>query len=174
MTRPNRRRLGWPLAGILGIALVLAAIVAVPMQGVQTDGNVVPTARVAQGDVPVVVHATGDLRPLKAQALVPSGDLNSDGLMDVAALTSPTTITVSLANWYGGYSVSAILTPPKGQQIFGFTVYDRDDDEPKVPIASLTPVQTAARTSGGFVLQSAETKPAARPAVKQISHLDSQ
>jgi murein L,D-transpeptidase YcbB/YkuD len=53
-------------------------------------------------------------------------------------------------------------------------IYDRDDDEPKVPIASLTPVQTAARTSGGFVLQSAETKPAARPAVKQISHLDSQ
>ena len=53
-------------------------------------------------------------------------------------------------------------------------VYDRDDDEPSVPIASLSPTQTAARTSGGFVLQSAETGPPARPPVKQISHLDSQ
>jgi multidrug efflux pump subunit AcrA (membrane-fusion protein) len=66
----SRKRLGWSLAGVLAIALVLAAIAAVPMQGVQTDGNVIPTARVTQGDVPVVVHATGDLRPLKAQALV--------------------------------------------------------------------------------------------------------
>jgi HlyD family secretion protein len=70
MTKANRRRLGWSLAGVLGIALAIAAIAAVRLQGVQTDGNVIPTARVAQGDVPVVVHATGDLRPLKAQALV--------------------------------------------------------------------------------------------------------
>jgi HlyD family secretion protein len=70
MTKPNRQRLSWSLAGIAGIALVVAAIAVAPMQSVQTDGNVIPTARVAQGDVPVVVHATGDLRPLKAQALV--------------------------------------------------------------------------------------------------------
>jgi murein L,D-transpeptidase YcbB/YkuD len=54
-------------------------------------------------------------------------------------------------------------------------IYDRDDDEPKVPVASLRPMQTAARTSGGFVLQSAETTPLpARPPVRQVSHLDSQ
>ncbi len=70
MTKANRKRLSWSLAGALGIALVMAAIATVPMQGVQTDGSVIPTARVAQGDVPVVVHATGDLRPLRAQALV--------------------------------------------------------------------------------------------------------
>ena len=70
MTKPTRQRLGWSLAGALGIAIVIAAIVAAPMHGVQTDGSVIPTARVAQGDVPVVVHATGDLRPLKSQALV--------------------------------------------------------------------------------------------------------
>ena len=70
MTKPTRRRLGWSLAGVVGIAIVIAAMIAAPMHGVQTDTNVIPTARVAQGDVPVVVHATGDLRPLKAQALV--------------------------------------------------------------------------------------------------------
>jgi len=70
MTTPTRQRIGWSLAGVVGIAIVIAAIVAAPMYGVQTDINVIPTARVAQGDVPVVVHATGDLRPLKSQALV--------------------------------------------------------------------------------------------------------
>ena len=70
MANPNRKRLGWSLAGMLGIAIVIAAIAATPMQGVQTDGSVIPTARVAHGDVPVVVHATGDLRPLRAQGLV--------------------------------------------------------------------------------------------------------
>src|SRR5688572_15591969 len=70
MTKPNRTRLGWSLAGVIGIAIVVAGIAAAPTYGVQTDGSVIPTARVAQGDVPVVVHATGDLRPLKAQALV--------------------------------------------------------------------------------------------------------
>src|SRR5262245_49442095 len=70
MTKQNRKRFGWSLAGVLGIAIVVAAIVSSPMQGVQSDANMIPTARVAQGDVPVVVHATGDLRPLKAQALV--------------------------------------------------------------------------------------------------------
>jgi HlyD family secretion protein len=70
MKRPNRKRLGWPLAGMLGTALVITAIVAAPLQSVQTEGSVIPTARVTEGDVPVVVYATGDLRPLKAQALV--------------------------------------------------------------------------------------------------------
>jgi multidrug resistance efflux pump len=70
MTQTTRKRLGWSLAGMLGIALVIAAIAVAPMQGVQTDGNVIPTARVVEGDVPVVVHATGELKPLKAQALV--------------------------------------------------------------------------------------------------------
>ncbi len=70
MTTPNRQRLGWSLAGVLGVALVIAAIVVAPMQGVQTDGDVIPTARVAEGDVPVVVHATGELKPLRAQTLV--------------------------------------------------------------------------------------------------------
>lgn len=70
MTTANRKRLGWSIAGALAIALIIAALFAAPMQGVQTDGSVIPTARVAQGDVPVVVHATGELRPLRAQALV--------------------------------------------------------------------------------------------------------
>jgi len=70
MTTLNRRRLGWSLAGGLGVALVIAAIVVGPMQGGQTQGGVIPTTRVAEGDVPVVVHATGELRPQRARALV--------------------------------------------------------------------------------------------------------
>jgi HlyD family secretion protein len=69
-THPNRRRLAWSFGGALGIAVVIGAIVAARVHGVQTDGSVIPTARVARGDVPVVVETTGDLRPLKAQALV--------------------------------------------------------------------------------------------------------
>src|SRR5918999_5809973 len=70
MTTKNRKRLIWSIGGALVIAVAIGAFVAPPMQGVQTDGSVIPTARVLEGDVPVVVHATGDLRPLKAQALV--------------------------------------------------------------------------------------------------------
>jgi HlyD family secretion protein len=70
MTKPNRVRLGWSLAGMLGVALVIAAIVTVPMQGVQTDGALIPTARVMEGDVPVVVHTTGELRPVRSLGLV--------------------------------------------------------------------------------------------------------
>ena len=89
MTKPNRKRLGWSLAGVLGIALVIAAIAAAPMQGVQTDGNVIPTARVAQGDVPVVVHATGELRPLKAQALVAPAVGGPMQILSIAATGTP-------------------------------------------------------------------------------------
>jgi hypothetical protein len=90
------------------------------------------------------VIAIAAASPLKAQeALVPSGDFNNDGLMDVAALTTPTTITVSLANWYGGYSVSAILTAPRGQEIWGFTVYDCDGDGDLDVYAYSTPTLTS-------------------------------
>src|SRR5688572_10331726 len=89
MTKPNRTRLGWSLAGVVAIALVLAVVAAVPMQGVQTDGNVVPTARVAQGDVPVVVHATGDLRPLKEQGLVAPAVGGPMQILSIAATGTP-------------------------------------------------------------------------------------
>jgi hypothetical protein len=63
-----------------------------------------------------------------ADVLVDFGDFNHDGLDDVAAITSPTTITISLANWDGSYVVSAILTAPKNQQFTYIDVYDRDGD----------------------------------------------
>jgi HlyD family secretion protein len=70
MTEANRKRIGWSLAGVVGAALLVAAFAVAPMQGVQNDGDVIPTARVAEGDVPVVVHASGELKPMRAQTLV--------------------------------------------------------------------------------------------------------
>ena len=70
MTQRNRKRLGWSIAGILGVALAIAAFLVVPTHGVQTDPGAIPTARVAEGDVPVVVHTTGELRPVRAVGLV--------------------------------------------------------------------------------------------------------
>ena len=89
MTLPNRRRLGWSIAIVIGLALVIAAFVSAPMQGVQTDGSVVPTARVAQGDVPVVVHTTGELRPLKAQGLVAPSVGGPMQILFIAATGTP-------------------------------------------------------------------------------------
>jgi FG-GAP-like repeat len=56
------------------------------------------------------------------------GDFNGDGLVDVAAVTSPTTIVVSLANPDGSYTASATLTAPKSQTIMGVTVTDVNGD----------------------------------------------
>ena len=56
------------------------------------------------------------------------GDFNRDGLTDMAAVTSPTTVTVSLANPDGSYAVSAVLTAPKSQPIEGSYVGDYNGD----------------------------------------------
>ena len=89
MTTQNRRRLGWSLAGMVGVAIVTAAIFVAPMQGVQSDGGVIPTARVVEGDVPVVVHATGELRPLRAQALVAPSVGGPMQILSIAATGTP-------------------------------------------------------------------------------------
>ena len=70
MTTRNRKRLGWSIAAIVAGALVIFAVQVVPTQGVQADGAVIPTARVVEGDVPVVVHTTGELRPVRSVGLV--------------------------------------------------------------------------------------------------------
>jgi multidrug resistance efflux pump len=70
MTATTRRKLGWSLAGGLALVLAIAAGIVAPMQGVRPTGTVIPTARVAEGDVPVVVHASGELRPQRAHGLV--------------------------------------------------------------------------------------------------------
>src|SRR5688500_3702596 len=70
MTGRNRTRIGWSIAGMLGAALAIAAFFVAPTYGVQTDGAVIPTARVAEGDVPVVVYTTGELRSVRAVGLV--------------------------------------------------------------------------------------------------------
>ena len=61
-------------------------------------------------------------------ATVAYADFNHDGLMDMAAVTSPTTITVSLNRPDGSYTVSATLTAPKSWPIGGFNVGDYNGD----------------------------------------------
>ena len=56
------------------------------------------------------------------------GDFNNDGLVDMAVVTNPTTITVSLAKADGSYTVSAILTAPKNQPIADVYVGDSNGD----------------------------------------------
>ncbi|MFL5327989.1 MAG: FG-GAP repeat domain-containing protein [Gemmataceae bacterium] len=65
--------------------------------------------------------------------IVPStvafGDLNHDGLMDKAAITGNRTVTVSLGNANGGYTVAATLTAPNGTpSLTGVGMYDNDGD----------------------------------------------
>jgi hypothetical protein len=56
------------------------------------------------------------------------GDFNHDGRLDMAAVTSPTTITVSLANADGSYTVSAVLTAPTKQPVQDVSLFDYDGD----------------------------------------------
>ncbi len=56
------------------------------------------------------------------------GDFNNDGRVDMAAITNPTTITVSLAKADGSYTVSAILTTPKNRPVGQINVVDSDSD----------------------------------------------
>ena len=83
----------------------------------------------------ILIHATAAVIAIAVAAparaagtLVAFGDFNNDGLVDMAAVTSSTTITVSLANLYGGYTVSAILSAPKNQNIAHILVTDGDGD----------------------------------------------
>lgn len=83
----------------------------------------------------ILLHATAALIAIAAASpataagtLVAFGDFDNDGLVDMAVVTSSTTITVNLTNPDGSYTVSAILTVPKTQKITYIDAYDRDGD----------------------------------------------
>jgi hypothetical protein len=75
------------------------------------------------------------------------GDFNNDGRVDMAAITAPTTITVSLLNANGTYSVSETLTTPKGKAINDVQVRDNNGDG-KLDVYAFTP------TNGGWYAHS--------------------
>jgi hypothetical protein len=56
------------------------------------------------------------------------GDFNNDGLVDVAELTTPTTVTVSLARADGSFTVAAVLATPKNRPAFEVYVGDYNGD----------------------------------------------
>jgi hypothetical protein len=55
-------------------------------------------------------------------------DFNNDGRVDKAAVTNPTTITVSLQNADGSYTVSAVLTLSKNQATADVFAADTNGD----------------------------------------------
>src|SRR5215213_5837166 len=64
----------------------------------------------------------------RMMSAVAEADFNNDGRVDKAVITSPTTITVSLKNLDGSYTVSAILTAPKSQPITDVYAWNINDD----------------------------------------------
>ena len=68
------------------------------------------------------------LEPRSMMSTVACADFNNDGLVDMAAVTNATTITVSLGHADGTYTVSAILTAPKNQPVTGINVDDYNHD----------------------------------------------
>ena len=67
---------------------------------------------------------------------VAEADFNNDGRVDKAVVTSPTTVTVSLRNTDGSYTVSAVLTAPKSQPITDVFAWNINDDGKMDIIAS--------------------------------------
>jgi hypothetical protein len=59
---------------------------------------------------------------------VAEADFNNDGRLDRAVVTNPTTITVSLKNLNGSYTVSAVLAVPKNQPITDVYAFELGDD----------------------------------------------
>jgi hypothetical protein len=78
---------------------------------------------------------------------VVEANFNNDDYMDKAEVTSPTTITVSLANPDGSYTPSAILSAPKNRAITYVGVYDYNGDG-NPDIYALSPAG-----SGGYTLK---------------------
>ena len=59
---------------------------------------------------------------------VATADFNHDGRLDKAEVTNPTTITVSLQNANGSYTVSAIITLPKNRTTADVYAADTNGD----------------------------------------------
>jgi len=57
-----------------------------------------------------------------------SGDINNDGLVDMAVVTSPITITIYLANPDGSYTLSDTLSTSKNRTITYIEVVDINGD----------------------------------------------
>src|SRR5687767_2600311 len=71
------------------------------------------------------------IEPLEGRSLmstVITADFNNDSRPDKVEVTNATTITVSLQNADGSYTVSAILTTPKSQPLGGINVSDVNGD----------------------------------------------
>jgi hypothetical protein len=79
-----------------------------------------------------------ELEDRRVLSTVATGDLNGDGLMDMAAITAPNTVTVSLGTASGGYTVAAVLTTPSNRPMTDVFIYDYNGDGKQDVIGSGT------------------------------------
>jgi len=106
-----------------------------PAQGLPADGCAALN-RNADAKGKWIMEARSDNSQFAVEALetrsmmsaVATADFNNDGRLDKAEVTNPTTITVSLQNADGSYTVSAILALPKNRATTDVFAADRDGD----------------------------------------------
>ena len=87
------------------------------------------------------------------------GDFNHDGLIDMAAITSPTTITVKLANPDGSYTESASLTVKNNQSLSDIGVRDVNGDGNLDVLASSPANGGGSITTHGWAAATAPSAP---------------
>ena len=92
----------------------------------------------------IVLITTAVASTSRADDLTAYGDFDNDGLVDIAAVTSSTTVTVYLANPDGSYTVSATLSAPRNKKITFVQLFDYNSDGALDVIAS-------GPASGGWV-----------------------
>ena len=92
----------------------------------------------------VALIATAVAPSARAGDAMDFGDFNGDGRIDMAAITGPTTITVSLGNLNGTFTVRALLSAPKNRTLTYVQVGDFNGDGFKDVYASTS-------ASGGWV-----------------------
>jgi hypothetical protein len=116
------------------------------IQSLNIDNTVKTQSRIVKiiTRAALVLMATAFASTSKADGNMAFADFNGDGLVDVATLTSSTTVTVSLANPDGSYTVSAVLSASTKKALVYVHVGDFNGD-------GLPDVLADTQANGGWI-----------------------